>query len=199
MSSVAAKVIEQSIKAITGLNDVIQSAEFTEAVGLLSTGMVWTTGMGKAALAARKLSVTLCSNGISSSYIHAGEALHGDFGAIKKGDVVVAFSNSGKTLEVVQVAEKAANIDAHMVLITGQDESPLANTSGVTLCYGDVEESCPLGLTPTASVIAMFVLADALAMEVQAKIGLTSDQYAQNHHAGYLGQVARQKAKDPNI
>lgn len=195
----AEKVIQSSIDAISNLHDLIKSEDFESAVGFLTDGMVWTTGMGKAALAARKLSTTLCCNGVPASFMHAGEALHGDFGAIKKGDKVVAFSNSGKTLEVVQVANKAAEREAQMILITGAAESPLGNISGITLCYGNVDESCPLGLTPTSSIIVMMVIADALAMEVQNKLGLKYDQYAENHHAGYLGQVARQKVIHPNI
>ena len=195
----ANNVVDLSLKAIENLRDLVKSEEFAAAVDLLSSGMVWSTGMGKAALAARKLASTLCCNGISSSFVHAGEALHGDFGAIKNGDRVVAFSNSGKTVEVVQVAKKAAKRNAEMVLITGAEDSPLGQISGITLCYGDIDEACPLGLTPTCSIIVMMVIADALAMEVQSKIKLTYDQYAENHHAGYLGQVAMEKGKRPNI
>ena len=189
------KVINLAIEALTNLRVLVVSPQFEEATSLLSSGIVWTTGMGKAALAARKLAVTLCCNGVSSSFVHAGEALHGDFGAIKEGDKVVAFSNSGKTIEVVQVAEKAIQRDAKMILITGAEDSPLGQVSGITLCYGDLEEACPLGLTPTTSIITMIAIADALAMGVQAKCGLTYDQYAENHHAGYLGQIAREKSR----
>ncbi len=189
------QVIGFGIEALRSIKPLIMSDQFREAVDLLSSGIVWATGMGKAALAARKLSVTLCCNGVSSSFIHAGEALHGDFGAIKEGDSVVAFSNSGKTIEVVQVAEKAASRNANMVLITGAEESPLGQTSGITLCYGSLQEACPLGLTPTTSILVMMAIADSLAMGVQAKIGLSYDEYAENHHAGYLGQIARQRSK----
>ena len=189
------QVIDFGIKALKDIKPLVASEQFKGAIDLLSSGMVWATGMGKAALAARKLAVTLCCNGISSSFIHAGEALHGDFGAIKEGDSVVAFSNSGKTIEVVQVAEKAASRNANMVLITGAEESPLGQTSGITLCYGNLREACPLGLTPTTSILVMIAIADALAMGVQANIGLNYDEYAENHHAGYLGQIARQRAQ----
>ena len=192
----ANNVINSSIKAIGNLKDLVNSDEFRVAVELLSSGMVWTTGMGKAALAAQKLASTLCCNGVSSSFIHAGEALHGDFGAIKKDDRVVAFSNSGKTLEVVQVAEKAAHRNAEMVLITGAQSSPLGQISGTILCYGEVKEACPLGLTPTCSIVVMMIIADALAMEVQGKLKLSFEDYAENHHAGYLGQISRIKARE---
>lgn len=160
----------------------------------MSHGRVWSTGMGKAALAARKLATTLSCNGIASAFIHAGEALHGDFGAIQTGDKVVAFSNSGKTREVVHVAEKAARTQAEMILVTGAADSPLGNISGITLCYGKVDEACPLGLTPTSSILVMMTIADALAMGVQAMVGLSYEDYARNHHDGYLGDVARQRA-----
>jgi arabinose-5-phosphate isomerase len=188
----AIKVIDYSIKSLSNLRPLLTSPEFSEAVDLLSRSRVWTTAMGKAALAARKLSVTLSCNGISSAFMHAGEALHGDFGAIQEGDVIVAFSNSGKTEEVVQVSTKAKTVGAKLIVITGSN-NVLSDSANIALCYGEVQEACPLGLTPTTSTLIMMAVSDAIAMCVQEKVGLTYDKYATNHHAGYLGQVARSK------
>ena len=191
------RVFDFGISALQQAYSLIESEPFKEATEALSHGRVWTTGMGKASLPAKKLATTLSCNGIASAFIHAGEALHGDFGAIQSGDKVVAFSNSGKTREVIHVARKAANRNAELILITGSDDSPLGNgsISGITLCYGMVEEACPLGLTPTSSILVMLAVADALAMGVQAMVGLTHDVYAENHHDGYLGQISRMKAE----
>lgn len=192
--SASQKVLDLGIHALKKIYPLIKSEQFEKAIESLSHGTVWSTGMGKAALAGKKLAANLSCNGISSAFIHAGEALHGDFGVIKKGDKVVAFSNSGMTREVVHVAEKASSIHAQMILITGAEDSPLGKISGITLCYGNIEEACPLGLTPTSSILVMMAIADALAMGVQSAVGLTYEEYAQNHHDGYLGEVARQKS-----
>src|SRR6266568_3990454 len=81
------------------------TVEFEHAVLALrdSTGKVLTTGMGKAGHVARKFASTLCSTGTPASYVHPGEAAHGDLGLVGPGDCMVAFSTSGKTREVVEM------------------------------------------------------------------------------------------------
>jgi arabinose-5-phosphate isomerase len=188
----AQRVIDYGIEAISNLSNLVTTEEFSETVDLLSKSRVWTTAMGKAALAAKKLASTLNCNGISAAFMHAGEAMHGDFGAIQKGDVIVAFSNSGKTEEVTRVSTKAQQVGAKLIVITGSN-NVLSQAANIALCYGEIKEACPLGLTPTTSTLVMMAIADAIAMCVQEKVGLTYEEYAINHHAGYLGQVARSK------
>ena len=71
--------------------------EFEEAVCVLrdSSGKVLTTGMGKAGHVARKFASTLCSTGTPASYVHPGDAAHGDLGLVGPEDCIVAFSTSG--------------------------------------------------------------------------------------------------------
>jgi len=188
-------VFSFGLEYLTKAKSVIKEVAFQETVSILSTHRIWTTGMGKAGLIAKKLAVTLSCNSRPAAFIHAGEALHGDFGSIQTGDVLVAFSNSGMTDEILRVVTKAKLINAYVVLITGNANSELAKLSHSVICYGLVKEACPLGLTPTTSVLVMLAIADALAMEVQQMVGLTYDDYARNHHAGYLGQVAKERAR----
>lgn len=191
--SVARKVFSTTISHLCRLESLLVPSEaFSNAVDHLAVQRVWTTGMGKAGLVAHKLASSLASNGRPAAYIHAGEALHGDFGAIQSGDVLVACSNSGKTDEVIRVADKAKSIGAVLILITSDDNSEIAGKADVVLCYGKINEACPLGLTPTTSIAIMLAIVDALCMAVQTVTKLTHQQYATNHHAGYLGEAARQ-------
>jgi arabinose-5-phosphate isomerase len=191
--SAASKVFENAIEAIQNV-DYIINRHFFRAVRYLATHRVFSSGLGKAGLVAHKFASTLASNGLPASFIHASEALHGDFGMMQAGDVLVAFSNSGKTDDVICVADKAKSIGIKLILITGEKDSEIAKRANVVLCYGKIEEACVLKLTPTTSIIVMLVIADALAMAVQARVGLSYDKYAINHHAGYLGQISRMKS-----
>ena len=65
-------------------------------------GRVIVTGIGKSAHIGNKFSATLTSTGTPSYFIHATEASHGDLGAIKKNDCIIAISNSGETSELRQ-------------------------------------------------------------------------------------------------
>ena len=193
----ARKVFNSAISHLSRLESLMTSSSpFAEAVQLLIDNRIWTTGMGKAGSIAHKFASSLASNGRPAAYIHAGEALHGDFGAIQKEDVLVAISNSGKTDEVMRVADKAKSIGSKLILITSEDQSEISRKADVVLCFGKIEEACPLGLTPTTSIMVMLAICDSLAMAVQVVVKLTPEQYAVNHHAGYLGEVARRRAQE---
>jgi arabinose-5-phosphate isomerase len=185
-----------TVNVLTAIAKMVEDYHFEKAVRMLTRTKkhIWTLGMGKAGMIAHKLASTLSSNATPAAFINAGEALHGDFGAIQEGDILVAFSNSGQTSEVMQVVHKAITIGAKVILITGHGRE-LAKSADAILLYGRIKEACPLGLTPTTSIAVMLAISDALAMAVQAEKGLTPAEYAMNHHAGYLGQIAREKAR----
>jgi arabinose-5-phosphate isomerase len=193
---VAERVFDWGIINLLDAWSLIYTPEFEKAVKLLSTHRIWVTGMGKAGSIGHKFSSTLASNGRPAAYIHAGEALHGDFGAIQRGDVLVAISNSGRTDEVIRVAIKAKKIGAKVILLTGHPRTRLAEMADVVLCYGEIKEACPLGLTPTTSIIVILAICDALALAVQTTVGTTVEQYYTNHHAGYLGKKARRESRN---
>jgi arabinose-5-phosphate isomerase len=184
------KVIEYALRSIVRIRPLIESDEFNNTINLLcKTKMVWTTGMGKCSYVSRKFAATLACNNIAAAFIHPGEAAHGDFGAIKPQEVLVAFSNSGKTEEVLQLARKTKANKVRLICISGDGKSPIAKLAEISLIYGKITEACSLGLTPTTSIVTMQVIADALAMEIQRKKHVTFRDFKRNHHGGYIGKT----------
>jgi len=106
-SARGAEVLRQEAEAIARLGerlggDVGGSGDaFGAAVAMVlgCRGQVVVTGMGKAGLIGQKISATLASTGTPSFFLHPAEALHGDLGRVRQGDVVLAMSNSGETAE----------------------------------------------------------------------------------------------------
>lgn len=171
---------------------------FLQAVEILRKckGKVITTGMGKVGIIAVKLATTLSSTGTPAFFLHPGEAAHGDLGMVSKNDVLITFSNSGKTREVLETIERAKRLNGmHLIAITGHPDSPIGRQCDLVLSIGAVQEPCPLGLTPSASTTAMMALSDALALVLMQKKGFTKADYAKFHHGGYLGRRARKEAK----
>jgi arabinose-5-phosphate isomerase len=80
----------------------------------------------------------------------------------------------------------------HIIGITSHPDSDIRKLSTVVLSMGIISEPCPLGLTPSASTTAMLALGDALSLVTMELKGFTRHQYGLRHHAGYLGQKARQ-------
>ena len=139
---------------------------FERAVELLAAcrGKVVVTGIGKSGLICRKIAATLASTGTPAIFLHAAEAVHGDFGVVGKGDVVLALSNSGEIDEVVRLLPLIKRHDLPLIAITGAPQSTLARAADVVLDASVPEEACPLGLAPTASTTAALALGDALAV-----------------------------------
>ena len=171
---------------------------FKKACDLIvkSKGRVVVTGMGKPGFIAQKVSATLSSTGTPSLFVHPAEALHGDLGRVMKEDVVVAFSNSGQTEEIVKLLPLVKKIGAKLIALTGNPKSLLARYSDVVLDVGVQKEACPLNLTPTASTTAMLAMGDALAVALLEMKGFKSEDFAFYHPGGNLGKKLLLKVED---
>ena len=162
---------------------------FEEAVLALrnSTGKVLTTGMGKAGHVARKFASTLCSTGTPASYLHPGEAAHGDLGIVEPDDCVVAFSTSGKTQEVVDMLGRGRALGiGTIVSITSHPESALRDLSDIVVDMGVIAEPCAHGLTPSASIAVMLAISDALALVLRDLKQFSRTEFGRRQHGGYL-------------
>jgi arabinose-5-phosphate isomerase len=168
--------------------------EFERAVLALrdSAGKVLTTGMGKAGHIARKFASTLCSTGTPASYVHPGEAAHGDLGLIGPQDCIVAFSTSGKTREVLEMLELGRHLGLKTVIgVTSHPDSALRGLSDIVVDMGLIAEPCPHGLTPSSSIAVMLAISDALALVLMELKGFSPRDFGLRHHSGYLGRKAR--------
>ena len=166
-----------------------EHADACAAVDLLTscTGHVVLTGMGKSGLVGAKISATFCSLGQPSNVLHPAEAVHGDLGRIRRGDVVMLLSYSGETEEVVNLAAILKADSVPRLGISSNGDSTLARMSDVHLSLGDVTEACPLNLAPTASTTAMLALGDALALAVSRRREFGADDFHRHHPGGLLG------------
>lgn len=156
-------------------------------------GKIVTVGMGKAGFVARRFAATLSSTATPAFYLHPSEAAHGDLGQVVEGDCLIAFSTSGKTRDVLECVDMARHINKSgaVIAITSHPDSELRTRATVVLDMGVIEEPCPHGLTPSASVAAMGAIADALTLTLMEQKGVTREEYGVRHHGGYLGRKAR--------
>lgn len=148
-------------------------------------------GMGKSGLIGQKLSATFASLGQPSHFIHPAEAVHGDLGRIRRGDVVLLLSHSGETEEVVNLAAILQADGVERVGVSSKAESSLARLSTVHIATGDVTEACPLRLAPTASTTAMLAVGDALALALCRRRDFKADDFHKRHPGGMLGAELR--------
>jgi arabinose-5-phosphate isomerase len=162
-------------------------------------GKLITSGMGKAGQIAHNIATTFSSTGTPAVFLHPSEAQHGDLGILQKNDILLAISNSGKTREIIELIDLKDNLypSLPVIVITGNENSPLAQKADYFISTGSPSEVCPLGLTPTTSTTVFTVIGDALVVMMMEKIGFSAEDYSKRHHGGYLGAKSREKSTLP--
>jgi len=184
-------VLDAEAAAISAVNiddQYLLAVEFMQGC----KGKIVTTGIGKAGHIAHKFAATLCSTATPAVFLHPAEAAHGDLGLLSADDVMIAFSTSGKSREVLEVCELAKHMGVvHVIAVTSHPDSELRRYADVVLDMGIIEEPCPLGLTPSASMAVMLAVSDAVALALMEAKGVTRHDYGLRHHGGYLGRAAR--------
>ena len=197
LTSVGQSVVRQEAAALANLAESL-GEEFAQAVEwILSVqGRVITSGVGKSGHMARKAAGTFSSTGTPSFFLHAAEAVHGDLGMVTSDDVVILYSQSGETDEIVRLFPSIREQGGRTILITGRTESSAARAADLTLNTGVVEEACPHNLAPTTSTVAMSSLSDALAVAAMEARGFSREDFARFHPSGALGKRLLLRVRD---
>ena len=187
--ALARRVLKIEAAAITALARRIDGS-FAKAVRVLldCKGRVVVSGIGKSGHIARKTAATFASTGTPAFFVHAAEASHGDLGMVTEADVLVAFSYSGETDELLAIVPILKRQGAKLIAITGQPRSTIASLADVHLDAHVDQEACPLNLAPTASTTAALALGDALAVALLEARGFGKDDFARSHPGGTLGR-----------
>jgi arabinose-5-phosphate isomerase len=154
------------------------------------------SGVGKSAHIAQKLAGTFNSTGVTSCFLDATQALHGDLGLCAPGDVAVLLSNSGQSAEMLRLLAMLKRFELTIVALTSNPDSEIAKDSDLRLLYRVPREACPLRLAPTASTTAALALGDALAMVLLERRGFTREDFARLHPSGNLGTALLLKVTD---
>jgi len=185
----ARQVLEAEAAAVRSVASALD-ASFERAAELVlqCKASVLTSGVGKAGHVARKLSATLASTGTPSHFLSAADAVHGDLGSIREGDIVLILSASGESDEILRLLSLVKKLGHPVIAITATTTSGLGKSADIVLAMGKIEEACPLGLAPSASTTAMMALGDALALTVMKLRNFTSDDFALFHPGGNLGR-----------
>jgi arabinose-5-phosphate isomerase len=185
----ARQVIAAEASAASAVSSAVGPA-FEKAVRLIldCPGSVLASGIGKAGHVARKLSATLASTGTPSHFLSATDAVHGDLGSIRKGDVVLILSHSGESDEILRLLSLVKKLDHPVIAMTSSASSGLGRSADLVLATGKIDEACPLGLAPSTSTTAMMVLGDALALTIMKLRNFTADDFAVFHPAGQIGR-----------
>ncbi|MCH1597569.1 MAG: SIS domain-containing protein, partial [Pseudomonadales bacterium] len=131
------KAEAEAISAININDDYVSAVE----VMMSCKGKILTTGIGKAGHIAKKFAATLCSTATPADFIHPAEAAHGDLGLVGANDVMIAFSTSGKSREVLEILEMSRHLGVDKIIgVTSHLDSELRQHSDLILDMGTIVE-----------------------------------------------------------
>ena len=193
----ATQIIENEANAIIGLRQRIDD-DFRKTVELMleNKGNLVFTGIGKSAIIAQKIVATMNSTGTTAVFMHAADAIHGDLGIVREGDVVVVLSKSGETPEIKVLVPLIKLRGNKIVAIVGNRDSYLAAQADYVLDVTVGEEAIPGSLAPTSSTTAQLVMGDALALVLMHCRGFSTEDFAKFHPGGSLGKQLYLRVKD---
>jgi arabinose-5-phosphate isomerase len=161
---------------------------FAAAVHILTGAhSIITSGLGKSGFIARKMAASLTSLQFHSQYLHPVDALHGDGGFIDSDDVLVAFSKSGETPELLRFTSLAKAAGVRVVAVTARRGSSLGNISDAVALAPYTKEIDDQDLLPTTSTTSAMIVADLLTVCCAEASGGMMDRLSKSHPDGAIG------------
>lgn len=186
---IAKQVIDCEIRALQNtrdfLNDSFERLVFDVKI---CSGRIVVTGMGKSGHICRKIVATMQSLGIKAYFMHPAEGLHGDLGILSDQDLVIAFSNSGETDEVLALIPSIRRIGARLFCVIGRENSTLEKLADDSVVLCNVEEAYMGNIVPTSSTTAALAFGDALAVAIASANKFEEHEFAVYHPNGMLGR-----------
>ena len=193
----ATQIVDSELNAINGLKARLND-DFVGTVDLMleNKGNLVFSGIGKSAIIAQKIVATMNSTGTTAVFMHAADAIHGDLGIVREGDIVVILSKSGETPEIKMLVPLIKLRGNKIVAMVGNRQSYLALQADFILDVTVDEEAIPGSLAPTSSTTAQLVMGDALALILMRCRGFSTSDFAKFHPGGALGKQLYLRVKD---
>jgi arabinose-5-phosphate isomerase len=183
------EVLDIEIAALRSVRNGV-TVSFVQAIEVIAQcqGQVLVTGVGKSGIIAQKVASTFRSTGTPATFLHAGDALHGDLGIVQRQDVLLAIGKSGETTELNTLLRFLKKNGTRIISMTANPDSALAALSDIVLELKIPREACPLNLAPTASTTAALAVGDALAVVLMRMKKVSTEDFARHHPGGQIGR-----------
>ena len=191
---IAKDILSNEISALKAVEKSFNE-EFEKAVDFIytTTGRIFVSGIGKSGQIGCKIASVFSSVGISSSFIHPVEAIHGDFGSLRQNDLLILLSNSGNTKELQALHDFGKYHGLRTISITGNKNSWLSTNCDANIVYDIGQEAISGFPVPTSSCIATLAIADAMTACLMKKRHFTQDEYLVYHPGGSIGERLKEK------
>ena len=151
---------------------------------LNTSGNIYFIGVGKSGNMSKHCSDLLKSVSIKSIYLEYTNLLHGDLGVINDNDLVILFSNSGNTSELVNIIKY---INCKKIGICANSESKFNELCDeIFIIPFQNEISGKIDKIPTNSCMSQLLFSNLLVSNLKNNIDL--ENYKMNHPMGQIGK-----------
>ncbi len=181
-------------KALASLNQVIDPDEYQaifKAI-LACNGRIATMGMGTSSIAAKKIAHMLCVANVPSYFVSPGDAAHGALGSVQECDLVIIISKGGNTEELVNLIDSLQQKKVKLITVTQNPTSLLGKAADLVL-HVEIEESDHKHMLPTASILCIIAIFDAIADELIKRPAFSEEIFYLNHNHGAVGAMLKGK------
>jgi DNA-binding MurR/RpiR family transcriptional regulator len=186
--TIVQKVFRTSIQALEETLAILDMDDFRHAADLLHGARQRDFyGLGGSAQIARDVSHKFLRVGIRTSVYDDTHMMAMSASLLRAGDVVVAFSHSGRTLGLLESVQIAKSNRARIIAVTNYNASPLAELGDVVLC--STAQGSPLTGENAAARIAQLNIMDAIFIAVAQK----SYKAAEDNLAKTMGAVSTKR------
>jgi len=168
VENIVQKVFRTSIQALEETLAILDMEAFRHAAELIHGSRQRDFyGLGGSASIARDVSHKFLRIGVRSSVYDDSHMMAMSASLLRAGDLVIAFSHSGRTSSVIDAVQIARNNRASIILVTNYESSPLASLSDVVLC--STAQGSHLTSENAAARIAQLNIMDAIFIAVAQK------------------------------
>lgn len=158
---------------------------------LKSGGKIIASGLGKNVPICEKFVGTMNSAGIDARFLHTNSAVHGDLGMIGTNDIVLLLSKGGNTYETVALAQYLKERGTNTWLLTFADSCKTMEMVDKSFILKLVNEGDLWDIMPNNSTTIYLILLQGIAIELCQRMGVTLDDFKQNHPGGGIGAKLR--------
>tara|TARA_B100000401_G_scaffold435621_1_gene377643 strand:- start:2705 stop:4063 length:1359 start_codon:yes stop_codon:yes gene_type:complete len=165
------------------LNEIIELSKIIKNID----GNIYFCGIGKSGNIAKHCCDLLKCISLPSFYLDILNSTHGDIGTLTNKDIILMFSNSGNTKELVDIIPLFKNIGIKIIGICCNQNSKFKELSYINIITPFKSEiSGEINKIPTNSCMSHLIFSNILVSILKKNISL--EQYKENHFAGNIGK-----------
>lgn len=175
------------------IDDIVKLSNTIESCN----GNIYICGVGKSGNIAKHFCDLLKCISFPSFYLDILNTTHGDIGTLNESDIIIMFSNSGNTHEIINLIPLFKNIGSKTIGICCNKQSKFNELcDSVIITPFNKEISGEIDKIPTNSYMSHLLFSNIMVSYLKKNINL--DRYKKNHLSGSIGKQLL-KVKDVMI